>query len=393
MASYNNSPSVLQNYIEARGVSAKSPPPTGTSREATAVSASESSLHSTPHSQHGSSQRDELAQGAWNRVEEANKALKIDIATTKTLSVPDFASIVFNVDVEHIPENPMQEIQPDVQQALDAYLELSQSDRKSTNRERRLYEPLADLLNRIHKGSSEGTTFYVQDAVYVRGSTEQRIPDIGGLEPQLVGGRDMRVLLGEKMPAKKNRGNSTKNKEVTGSGRVFWGLIKYLFEVKARLGKTLGAEYTIPTEKKPEPALKSVRKRSTTGGDGPSTKRAKGDTSGGNTPESRMDSGTSSYLHVPSSTPADSSEIRRDQDVMDQVAGYASDMLCNGVFRSHAIIVVVDDAIVRFIFYDHSAIVQSETLFLYESEAQWRFVRMVERLHVLRPVENGIIQG
>ncbi|KAE9392628.1 hypothetical protein BT96DRAFT_924607 [Gymnopus androsaceus JB14] len=74
-----------------------------------------------------------------------------------------------------------------------------------------------------------------------------------------------------------------------------------------------------------------------------------------------------------------------------QVAGYARDILSYGVIRSHVITLMIDDAKVIFVYYDHSLIVESEVLDLQDSEQKLLFVKMIKQMHALSPEALGII--
>ncbi|KAE9392176.1 hypothetical protein BT96DRAFT_1000587 [Gymnopus androsaceus JB14] len=102
------------------------------------------------------------------------------------------------------------------------------------------------------------------------------------------------------------------------------------------------------------------------------------------------------------STSAKLDKINQDQESKefnkDAPEGYARDMLSHGIFRSHAILIMLDDAMCRFVYYDHSAIVQSEArlfgLCVFDIRVdRTLFLKMLEQLHALNAQQLGIIPG
>ncbi|KAJ3900557.1 hypothetical protein F5879DRAFT_907206 [Lentinula edodes] len=76
-----------------------------------------------------------------------------------------------------------------------------------------------------------------------------------------------------------------------------------------------------------------------------------------------------------------------------QLGGYARDALSFGFPRSHFILFIVDSKLVRGIFYDRSAIVESGILDLRKNKDRLIFSKMIQQLRGLSPEALGMVPG
>jgi hypothetical protein len=60
-----------------------------------------------------------------------------------------------------------------------------------------------------------------------------------------------------------------------------------------------------------------------------------------------------------------------------QLGGYARDLLCYGVPRSHALCTMLDDCFIRLVLYDHSLIVESVVSCQHVITSRWALLRFL----------------
>ncbi|KAJ3901621.1 hypothetical protein F5879DRAFT_1003770 [Lentinula edodes] len=350
---------------------------------------------STPFSHHSSSySATALSNDKKYKVEEANKYLMGDLANVRTLPVKEWASLSLNLDVD----KDTYELTENIKKKFQDYLKAVKNAKNEMDKE--LYKSLIALLNEL-RGNSENIVFYKQDAIPVRGSLVKQTPDIGAVFKELVESRDLLAL------------------PHASDEKIFWGLIHTFVEVKHEDGKMIrddfGADANWSTNKEKNPqnsesgsGQKRVREADSlneTSGRARKAMRSSSSHQMTTVEDSNVDDVPLKARPMPLSmqqyieqqgNPQDISpapDRNTPEGVRTQTAGYARDILSNGLPRRHVHSFIVDSTLVRGIFYDHSIIVESAVLNLANKDDQLIFAKMIKQLHALPPVGLGLIPG
>ncbi|KAJ3893222.1 hypothetical protein GG344DRAFT_43743 [Lentinula edodes] len=327
---------------------------------------------STPFSHHSSSySATALSNDKKYKVEEANKYLMGDLANVRTLPVKEWASLSLNLDVD----KDTYELTENIKQKFQDYLKAVKNAKNEMDKE--LYKSLIALLNEL-RGNSENIVFYKQDAIPVRGSLVKQTPDIGAVFKELVESRDLLAL------------------PHASDEKIFWGLIHTFVEVKHEDGKMIRDDcellhsdldcfsyVDIPFSRCRCKVEYQQREK-------PSGFRERTKASTRSRP---MPLSMQQYIEQ-QGNPQDISpapDRNTPEGVRTQTAGYARDILSNGLPRRHVHSFIVDSTLVRGIFYDHSIIVESAVLNLANKDDQLIFAKMIKQLHALPPVGLGLI--
>ncbi|KAJ3863509.1 hypothetical protein EV359DRAFT_82319, partial [Lentinula novae-zelandiae] len=375
-----------------RGRSEKILPVPGTPERKAISDSALAKAKSTPFSHHSSSySATALSNDEKYKVEEANQYLMGDLANVRTLPVKEWASLSLNLDVDKDTYQLTENIKKKFQEYLKAV------KNAKNERDKELYKSLIALLNEL-RGNSENMVFYKQDAIPVRGSLVKQTPDIGAIFKELVESRDLLAL------------------PHASDEKIFWGLILIFVEVKHDYGKMIRDDFGAD-------ANWSTNKGKTPQGSGSGQKRVRESDSLNETSGRAMKAMRSSSSHHQMTTAEDSNvndvqpearSISRSmqqyieqqenpqniwpapdrntpEGVRTQTAGYARDVLSNGLPRRHVHSFIVDSTFVRGIFYDHSIIVESAVLNLATENDQLIFAKMIKQLHALPPVGLGLI--
>ncbi|KAJ3849331.1 hypothetical protein EV368DRAFT_47500 [Lentinula lateritia] len=344
---------------------------------------------STPFSHHSSSySATALSNDKKYKVEEANKYLMGDLANVRTLRVKEWASLSLNLDVD----KDTYELTENIKKKFQDYLEAVKNAKNEMDKE--LYKSLIALLNEL-RGNSENIVFYKQDAIPVRGSLVKQTPDIGAVSKELVEFRDLLAL------------------PHASDEKIFWGLIHTFVEVKHEDGKmirddcellhskldcfryvdiplqSVPMQTGVPTQGKP------LRVPGADKSDSLLYKVSAGLTVGSARSISRSMRQYIEQQENPQNIwPAP--DRNTPEGVRTQTAGYARDILSNGLPRRHVHSFIVDSTLVRGIFYDHSVLTSSifaPVLNLANEDHQLIFAKMIKQLHALPPVGLGLIPG
>lgn len=180
-------------------------------------------VNRTPWGKHAGSHADDKVPPLADVV---NQFLEDDLAQRTVFSMDEFATIILNLpkDWQGKLAGEIGKDSKQFNEAFDAYLQAV----KRKGKEKRLYHPLAKLLNSIGLDSKTvigDKAFYVQDPRPVLGSLIQRRPDLGVIYFQLL-----------KLTERKDLTKFLDERKITG---VFWGLLLYFIEVKDDEGHCL----------------------------------------------------------------------------------------------------------------------------------------------------------
>ncbi|KAJ3741413.1 protein kinase [Lentinula detonsa] len=373
-------------------------------------------VQSTPQSRNCCTHaQDEVPQNA----DVLNKFLDEDIQDKVVFTLDEFATIILGLppkcDVEE--EFSLEPESEAVKDAFEAYLRVAigvsevegQKRTGAATHEKKLYQPLANLLNILRNGTDcagkeiDEKIFFVQDPRPVLGSLLERKPDLGAIYTQLL-----------KLTENQQLSKYLAKKKIVG---VFWGLLLFFVEVKHRKGNFIGLnarkqgtlalfpfEYDFNVK-----AVLALRARSLSRV--PSSSRAQSKKassthaaeerprvtiyqSGGK--EKTVEVGTSQFYAQKAEEELKAEEnmtpTQGQHHTRIQCASYAKEMLSNGFIRNHAMGIVADDNGVRFHYYDRSKVIESQaSLFLLHDEWKKLFMAMVCQLNKLDHEKLGFI--
>ncbi|KAJ4469222.1 hypothetical protein J3R30DRAFT_3214926, partial [Lentinula aciculospora] len=306
-------------------------------------------------------------------VDEVNKYLEQDLLGARILPTEQWAHDGLNLDLN----KDDYQLPSHVRDKFASYLKVV--GEAKNERDEHLYPALVDLLNSISDGEqNERIIFYKQDAVPVRGSHVMQIPDIGAVFQGLIKKED--------------------TSHPPTSGRIVWGHLCTIVEGKLEGGKMVLAECGFFHFS----SVLSASKNSISNLDEDTSDRAsktrRTNTSQTSTTESRVPSTEGGApVSVPGAEDAGPHKVKpappraTPLGARTQVAGYARDVLSHGVLRSHVIMFLVDSKLVRSIFYDRSAIVESGVLNLNEPEDQLIFAKMIKHMRAMPAEGLGIV--
>ncbi|KAJ4001201.1 protein kinase [Lentinula boryana] len=334
-----------------------------------------------------------------------NKFLEEDIHDKVVFTLDEFATIILGLpskcDVEE--EFNLEPESEAVKDAFEAYLRVAigvsevegQKRTGAATHEKKLYQPLANLLNILRDGTGcagkeiDEKIFYVQDPRPVLGSLLERKPDLGAIYTQLL-----------KLTENQKLSEYLAKKKIVG---VFWGLLLFFVEVKHRKGNFVGLnahkEGTINNAAGPTGMclLNPVSRFSNIYLKDSAARPAKKAKSQAKSQSVHQSGGKEKTLEVKTSefyVQKAEDELRAEEDMTPtqgqyhtriQCASYAKEMLSNGFIRNHAMGIVADDNGVRFHYYDRSKVIESQASLFLLPDDEWKklFMAMVCQLNKL----------
>ncbi|KAJ3927484.1 MAG: hypothetical protein NXY57DRAFT_1042387, partial [Lentinula lateritia] len=341
----------------------------------------------TPSSHHSGSYTGALPVDEPHTVEEAYRYLQMDLEAVRILPVEKWALCCLNIDINKGREKLL----PGVEKAFDKYLEIV--DDAKNEKDPRLYPALVATFDLCTNGDSDTLVFYRQDPSKIAGSLVLESPDIGAVFKELL-----------EDPNKVKR----KNLELKEGERTMWAHTHGFIEVKHQHGVIVDGEFgrdagKIYRMKKDQEQAKVTSNKSKVNKN--TNKRDRDDsdvdedinkpvskTRRSNTPVQ-----STSNSRVPSQHTFEDDPKRTKEGLAkrarQQLGGYARDALSFGFPRSHFILFIVDSKLVRGIFYDRSAIVESGILDLRKSKDRLIFSKMIQQLRGLSPEALGMVPG
>ncbi|KAE9384080.1 hypothetical protein BT96DRAFT_842818 [Gymnopus androsaceus JB14] len=352
-------------------------------------------INSTPAAKHaGSHAEDKVSQ----TVSVVNEFLEDDLAQRKVLSMEEFATIILNLpeDWKVKPAGKLGKEVEEFNKTFGAYL----AEIQKPGHERRLYEPLARLLNSVPRpknskvASEDEKVFYVQDPRTVLGSLIKRRPDLGAVYLQLLN-----------LSKREDLAEWLEKHEVEG---VFWGLLLYFVEVKDDNGHCLAErcdESCCPQRVNvgQAPASSNIEASSSSGS---SALRSNDlDPSPFAVPAFSLEKKAKGKAKTIEVAPTESKEkdneieeerklppVQKREHTRKQAGSYAREMFAHGVPRTHVIGITIDDRLARMHYYDHSKVIESP-VFHIDLEFKQLFLAMICQLQQLDQTQLGVIPG
>ncbi|KAJ3759767.1 hypothetical protein EV360DRAFT_41266 [Lentinula raphanica] len=347
-------------------------------REATPeVGSQESSdkvYQSTPNSNHSNSYAPAVPPGKTYRVDEVNKYLEADFTFIRKLPVEEFAKLTMNLDVNKDDWTLSDSVEAAFKNYLDVVASAANEDDK------RVYPALVQLLNAF---PNDNITFYCQDPKMIQGSLVLESPDVCGVFKKLAEGGDIHdkegrvVLWGHlativECKVKKGKmvepdcggfrqSSQSRTEEI--SGRRYEVIIVMFLLIPRR------PIYTDATAQEERPQKKTLLRPPII--------------------EIEHSSGSWGYTIDPSTGRVLGTVPKRmsPKGARIQKMGYARDILCWGVLRTHVYIVLIDCHLARITYYDHSL------LDLTKPSGKLNFAKMVKRLRSMSSEELGLARG
>ncbi|KAG7086896.1 hypothetical protein E1B28_002815 [Marasmius oreades] len=191
-----------------------------------------------------------------------------------------------------------------------------------------------------------------------------------------------------------------------GFKKISWAQMRMFVEIKnTPIGKTLGTEFVSPYfVKKPSKAESSQASSSGVATSSGSKKRGRdptavGQTSGQGTQKRQKSSKPTSApvvsRTIPNSEERIAGSLSKDNDspehVRLQCAGYALELLTSGRIRSHSFGMLVDGPNVQLQYYDHSLIVKTHGIYLFDEKERQLFIAALYCFTQFNPVQWGVM--